>query len=415
MEKLKTDQYIKQYYLYIDYPGQMDEFMKLSGDEQADVFTKVIQPAAKREGFSFVYPVLFDEWDATKHFTSKGGEYQGASLFEVIQQAVESSDSTAPPAYVAEHWEREFAEIEKQIQEKGPLYGRGEDPYENQRILDRHSCILPGDREPFDVEYRRTRALIDSLEKRYGVRSLAEPRSRLSELGKRVRARATASGPPRRAEAMSDYRDVAALRRSVAMRNPLLDFDKLLFVGRGNYYGDDPTGQHQLSGPLAFCNRVGGGLYVVKNFKTNAEVVDLLEDSVVENGSYQGWKLSGKGSFYSPELSYDGRTVLFSWSENRIGCERAGWGLGTVGPIHRWPPENVWHVFKVNIDGSGLTQLTEGPWNDFDPCFLPSGRIVFVSERRGGYIRCFRETLYMEPTTYVMYSMKDDGSDRQTL
>ena len=30
----------------------------------------------------------------------------------------------------------------------------------------------------------------------------------------------------------------------------------------------------------------------------------------------------------------------------------------------------------MNIDGSHLTQLTEGPWNDFDPCFLPSGRIL---------------------------------------
>jgi hypothetical protein len=210
---------------------------------------------------------------------------------------------------------------------------------------------------------------------------------------------------------MSDYFEVAALRRKAAISNPLLNFNSVLFVGRGNYYGDDPTGQHQLSGPIAFCNRVGGGLYVVKNFKTRVQVVDVLEHSVVEKGSYQGWKLSGKGSFYSPELSYDGRTILFSWSENRIGRERAGWGLGTVGPIHSWPAENVWHIFKVNLDGTGLTQLTEGPWNDFDPCFLPGGRIAFVSERRGGYIRCFRQTLHMEPTTYVMHSMNDDGSD----
>jgi hypothetical protein len=186
------------------------------------------------------------------------------------------------------------------------------------------------------------------------------------------------------------------------MSNPLLDFDALLFVGRGNYFGDDPTGQHQLSGPIAFCNRVGGGLYIVKDFKTRAEVIDVLEHSVVERGGYQGWKLSGKGSFYSPDLSYDGQTILFSWSENQIARERAGWGLGAVGPIHRWPSENVWHIFKVQIDGSELTQLTNGPWNEFDACFLPSGRIAFVSERRGGYIRCFRSTLYMEPTTYVL-------------
>ena len=62
----------------------MDEFMKLAVDQQADVFTKVIQPAEEAHGFTFVYPVLFDQWDATKQLTSKSGEYRGASLFEVI-------------------------------------------------------------------------------------------------------------------------------------------------------------------------------------------------------------------------------------------------------------------------------------------------------------------------------------------
>ncbi|MCK4958704.1 MAG: arylsulfatase, partial [Planctomycetes bacterium] len=85
------DRHIKQYYLYIDYPGQMDELMKLPGDAQADVFTKVIGPAEKQEGFTFVYPVLFDKWDANKQFTSKDGKYKGASMYEVIRQSINPS------------------------------------------------------------------------------------------------------------------------------------------------------------------------------------------------------------------------------------------------------------------------------------------------------------------------------------
>ena len=54
----------------------------------------------------------------------------------------------------------------------------------------------------------------------------------------------------------------------------------------------------------------------------------------------------------------------------------------------------------------GLVQLTDGSWNDFDPCFLPNGRIVFVSERRGGFLRCGRYC-----PTYTMFSMTADGSD----
>ncbi|TWT84325.1 Arylsulfatase [Planctomycetes bacterium CA13] len=88
LEKMKRDPHLTQYYLYIDYPGQMNDFMELPGDQQADVFTKLIQPAEKTHDFIFVYPILFDQWDATKQLTSQSGEYQGATLFEVIQQSV---------------------------------------------------------------------------------------------------------------------------------------------------------------------------------------------------------------------------------------------------------------------------------------------------------------------------------------
>ncbi len=326
---------------------------------------------------------------------------------------VRAADPPVPvdvPDYVVGHRQREFQDLEKQIEEAGGLFRRGVDPYENERILDRQFCILPTDRTPADVELRRTWALIDRLERKHVVQTLGDWRLRLSDVAKQIEAHRAAADAASPETIVDDYFEVAAIRREVALSNPLLTFDEILFAGRGNYYGDDPTGQHQVSGPIAFCNRVGGGLYMVRNFKTDPQIVDVLENSVVERGSYKGWKLSGKGSFYSPELSYDGRTILFCWSENRVGRERAGWEEGTVGPIHRWPPENVWHIFKVNVDGTGLTQLTEGPWNDFDPCFLPDGRIAFVSERRGGYIRCFRATLYMESAIFVLHSMQPDGS-----
>ena len=78
-------------------------------------------------------------------------------------------ESPAAPGYVVEHWEKEFAAIEEDIKQKREFYRRGEDPYENERILDRHFCILPGDCTPFDVEYRRTHALIGLFEERYGL------------------------------------------------------------------------------------------------------------------------------------------------------------------------------------------------------------------------------------------------------
>ena len=40
------------------------------------------------------------------------------------------------------------------------------------------------------------------------------------------------------------------------------------------------------------------------------------------------------------------------------------------------------HIFSVNVDGTGLRQLTNGNFNDSEPVYMPSGkRIVFVSDR----------------------------------
>ncbi len=51
-------------------------------------------------------------------------------------------------------------------------------------------------------------------------------------------------------------------------------------------------------------------------------------------------------------------------------------------------------------------QLTDGKADDFDPCFLPNGRVAFISLRRGGYLRCGRHC-----PVYAMFSMCADGTD----
>ncbi|MCP4456223.1 MAG: hypothetical protein GY809_32600, partial [Planctomycetes bacterium] len=77
----------------------------------------------------------------------------------------------------------------------------------------------------------------------------------------------------------------------------------------------------------------------------------------------------------------------------------------------KWSPENTFHLFKINVDGSGLTQLTDGPWNEFDPVELPNGRIIFTSERRGGYGRCHPRRC----PSFTLHSMENDGADIQCI
>ena len=42
-------------------------------------------------------------------------------------------------------------------------------------------------------------------------------------------------------------------------------------------------------------------------------------------------------------------------------------------------------LFEMAADGSSLRQLTEGPYDDFSPRYLPDGKILFISTRRGGF------------------------------
>ena len=194
-----------------------------------------------------------------------------------------------------------------------------------------------------------------------------------------------------------------ALNRRVALANPLLDFDRILFVARGVYQGSrkgglhgtaDYWGQHFATQYYGFNAIPGGGLFMLRDLKTRPQVVNLVEKAVVENGRFQGKKLES-GAFLAPELSYDGRTILFSWTQNK-------------GERYQWTPESTWKIFRMNVDGSGLRQLTDGPWDDFDACWLPNGRIAFISERRGGYIRCFGG---LSVPQHCLHSMKADGTD----
>ena len=186
------------------------------------------------------------------------------------------------------------------------------------------------------------------------------------------------------------YLDARRLLRKIAFCNPLLNIDKLLFIKR-----HDSGGVFHMCDQYYGCNaKPGGGLFVLENpFGDAPRLVNLLENSVVENGRLQGDNLS-TGSFLSPEVSFDGRTILFAYSEAK------------AKQTYQWSPEFSQHIFKVNADGTGLVQLTDGSTDDFDPCFTPDGRIVFVSERRGGYLRCGRHC-----PVYTMFSMEPDGSD----
>jgi len=275
--------------------------------------------------------------------------------------------------------------------------------------LRRDALIWPTDRDPLDVILRRSRALLGHLESMEGAPNLQAERRTLVRLEKRGREVDVGSHDTRR----QLFDEVVLLRRAIALKNPLLDFDDILFLthhkqGRGDRHMVDQYEGHNA--------RPGGGVYILKEaFGAEPVVVDVMKNAIVGNGRLRGQALTN-GSFISLELDYDAQTIYFAWTQAKDVPADASWEgqFWTAAEAeaakkrhYYWSEETCYHVFKARLDGTGLVQLTDGPWNDFDPCVLPNGRVAFISERRGGFLRCGARP----NPTYTLYGMMPDGSD----
>ena len=258
------------------------------------------------------------------------------------------------------------------------------------QVFNSASLVLESDRDVTDVVVRRTAALLAKIKTLKGVRDLAGEAAALAAI-QADNAKADLKDQDAR---LALHDRTAALRRKIALANPLLDFDRIVFVKKHCYPPSEGEGNHMCDQYFGFMAMEGGGLFVLDDpFGDKPVARDILAESVCENGRFKGKKLD-TGGFLSPELSYDGKTILFAWTEG----ERTK---------YRWTEHSTYHIFQVNVDGTGLRQLTDGVWDDFDPCWLPNGRIVFMSERRGGYGRCHGRPV----PVYTLHTMNADGSD----
>lgn len=292
-------------------------------------------------------------------------------------------------------YQRQYSELKKQLETAGSDELAKHQSSGNGKILSRHALIIATDRDPLDVVLRRTDALLNSMNGRLPADKLRQLETR----SKNIHTAADQSGFGKRAtgSAVAVSREnlfytASALRREMMLSSPEIDFDTLLFVGIIR-----PGGSiHMCDQYLGWNAKNGGGLYLLTGLRSGSpRLVDILRNTRVESGEMEGKSLVG-GACLSPDLSFDGKKIVFAWTNEYDKC---------------------YHLFKVNVDGSGLVQLTDGraadngytgaSHNDFDPCWMPDGRIVFISERRGGYGRCHLRHV----PTYTLYSMKEDGSD----
>ncbi|MHC4271534.1 MAG: HzsA-related protein [Planctomycetota bacterium] len=157
------------------------------------------------------------------------------------------------------------------------------------------------------------------------------------------------------------WKRVHHLRRCIVLNNPLAQFGPLAFVK--HIPGVSSLQQMQYQGRYA---RPGGGVFILeepgKSFRCRP-----LTNQKLPAGSYQHL-----------DVSYDGKSIIFAFCPMRKPPRN---------PV-RGNPNAYFNLYEIKTDGSGLHKLTKGSYDDFAPRYMPDGKIVFVSTRRGGYSRC---------------------------
>jgi len=162
------------------------------------------------------------------------------------------------------------------------------------------------------------------------------------------------------------------LQRRLTLAHPLLDFEGVFFAKRvpGSY-------NHMSDQYYGWWSRPGGGLCVLRDFRSDAPEVECLSDSI-----------EGPGSFLRPILSFDGRRALYAWCRHYPGLAAEKDKLDKANV----PEDAFYHVFEMDLRSREVRQLTHGKYDDFDARYLPDGRIVFLSTRRGQFVQVGRAT-----------------------
>lgn len=216
------------------------------------------------------------------------------------------------------------------------------------------------------------------------LRDLQGAKVELGELPKRWEAlrkewQAAVVAKTEGASAAQLWRRVHELRREMVFSNPLAQTGPLLFVKQV-----PSMFSHQLTQYYGSCARPGGGVFVLDEPGRTMRCRQLAAGGLPQ------------GSYQHPEISYDGKRVLFAF----CAVDKA--------PANREAhPDHHYHLYEMASDGSKLRQLTDGAYDDFSPRCMPDGHIMFISSRRGGFHRCGRGPC----PTYTLALANGDGSD----
>ena len=165
------------------------------------------------------------------------------------------------------------------------------------------------------------------------------------------------------------YFAVRDVKREIMFGNPAIDFDAIMYID--NPYPRGMEFNHETRHRLGYMGVVGGRLIIQKGLNPGGKMTQIMPKEPLH------------GHFWRPDLSFDGKKILFSFKPHN---------------------EKNFHLYETDIEGKEVRQLTAGIFDDLDPIYLPDGKnIMFLTTRGHIYVRC------MPPTNaFVMARMPLD-------
>jgi len=162
---------------------------------------------------------------------------------------------------------------------------------------------------------------------------------------------------------------------AAALDGPMSDVTEIVFAVRapgrdGHWYANFG---YWASNERQMMYGDGGAQLCALNVRTGALRV-ILDDP--------------EGGVRDPHVHYSAKKILFSY-------RRGG--------------SKYYHLYEINADGTGLRQLTDGPWDDIEPIYLPDGDILFCSSRCKRWVQCWHTHVA------VRYRCDADGGDLRML
>ena len=253
---------------------------------------------------------------------------------------------------------------------------------------------------PFSLSHtkdviERTRRLVDRLRPEADPDRLQSLIGRIDPLEQRLTALESAGDAS--VDVRRDlYLDARRLVREIAFTNPrLAAIDRLLFLKR-----HDSVGVIHMCDQYYGCNaKPGGGMFVLHDpFGADPQLVNLLADSTVESGRLDGQKLHG-GSFLSPDVSFDGRTIVFAYTRPEPSPRPGQGGLRVDARV-------CYHLFRCT-GRRDRPDATDRRAVERFRSLLSARRPDRRSSASGAAATCGA----VGTAHYTLFSMEPDGSD----